>query len=407
MKTRLPRARRTLAFAITLDLTASLSVAGVRADAARDAPQEVPRTRTLPGLENAPFPYASPESVGLDPDQLTALVDLAQGWVAEDRMVGAEMLIVKDRKIVLHEAVGWSDREAGVPMARNSVFRLRSMTKPFTGTAALMLVEEGKLALDHPVSRYLESWDNERSGAITIEQLFTHTGGFVQGGTPEPAETYPDLRAVVDASGVEGPQHPPGERYRYSDVDSYTLGALVAELSGMPVERFIETRILVPLGLEDTHLGYSPDAPWAERMNPTYQRNDDGEWFKYWTPDTPGVFPYFRASGGILSTTFEYARWLAAVMDGMQFSAADGTDGGRLLTEETIERALTQREGGYGLHWEVRQMDPLVFGHSGSDGTAGFAMPAEDLMVFYFTQSRGSGTLGEWLEAVNGVVGSR
>jgi len=137
-------ARRTLALAITLGLAASLAASNVvatevQADAHQDRLRDVPRTRTLPGLENAPFPYAASEDVGLDSGQLTALADLAQGWVAEGRIVGAEMLIVKDRRIVLHEAVGWSDREAGVPMARNSVFRLRSMTKPFTGTAALRI----------------------------------------------------------------------------------------------------------------------------------------------------------------------------------------------------------------------------------------------------------------------------
>jgi len=133
----------------------------------------------------------------------------------------------------------------------------------------------------------------------------------------------------------------------------------------MPVERFVETRILAPLGLEDTHTGYAPDAPWAARMNPAYRRNDGGEWFKYWTPDVSEVFPYFRASGGLLSTTFDYARWLAAWMDGRRFSGSEGKGGGRLLTEGMIERALTRRGGGYGLHWEVRQMDPLVFGHGG------------------------------------------
>ena len=81
-------------------------------------------------------------------------------------------------------------------MRRNTIYRIRSMTKPFTGTAALMLVEEGDLALDAPVSRWLPRWDNERSGAITVRQFLTDTAGWVQDGRPESVRNYPSLRAT-------------------------------------------------------------------------------------------------------------------------------------------------------------------------------------------------------------------
>jgi CubicO group peptidase (beta-lactamase class C family) len=367
--------------------------------------QPIPTQDLTASLEESPFPPAAPEDVGLDAAKLTALADLATGWVEDDRIVGAELLIVKNRRTVLHRTVGWSDREARIPMHRRSLFRLRSMTKPFTGTAALMLVEEGKLALDAPVSRYLPSWDNERSGRITVEQLLTHHSGFEQGGWPAPAASYPNLRAVVDAAGEQGPQHPPGERFLYSDANSFTLGALVAQLSGMPIERFIETRILAPLGLDDTHIGVPPGSAWADRVHPTYVHDEDGRWTKYWMPaDGDDVFPYFRASGGLLSTALDYARWLAAWMDGTRLES-----GGRLLSGETVTRALTSYRndggGGYGYQWEIEGSDPLVFGHGGSDGTLGLAVPAEDLIVIYFTQSRGSGTTDEWNEAVRALWG--
>jgi len=228
------------------------------------------------------FQTASPGEVGLDPRKLQGLVDLAQQFVDEGRVIGAEMLIIKNRRVVLHETVGWSDKEAGAPLARNSIYRLRSMTKPFTGTAALMLIDQGRLKLDSRPSEYFSSWDNERCREITVEQLLTHYSGFVQEGWPIPASSYDNLQQIVDACGEQGPQHRPGEQFIYSDVNSFTLGAIVARISGEPVESFIERNILIPVGLTDTHTAFTTDAPWAPRMNPTYDRDEiTGEWSKY------------------------------------------------------------------------------------------------------------------------------
>ena len=104
------------------------------------------------------------------------------------------------------------------------------MTKPFTAAAVFIFMEEGRLSLDDRVARYLPSWQNDSSRDVTIRQLLSHTGGFVQGG-PRSFWSYESLRAAVDAVGAAGPQHPPGENYEYSDVGSATLGALVEEIS--------------------------------------------------------------------------------------------------------------------------------------------------------------------------------
>jgi CubicO group peptidase (beta-lactamase class C family) len=404
----LPRRRRSV---IGVEMMLLAAGAGFGAPEARAATllQEVPRTATLPGVADAPYPYASPAEVGLDDARLSALVDLAAGWVADDRIVGAEMLIVKDRKIVLHETVGWSDREAGVPLERNSIYRLRSMTKPFTGTAALMLVDGGLLDLNAPVGTHLPSWNNGKSGAITIHQLLSHTSGFTQGGWPVPAQSFSDLRTIVDLIGTAGPQHPPGEQFIYSDADSFALGSLVTELSGIPVEDFIQTRILTPLELEDTYLGYQAGAGPRERWNPTYARDEDGPWEKYWEPGDALTFSYFRASGGMFSTAFDYATWLDVWMDGTRLPTPPLIGANRLLRQSTVDRALTwsggDELGGYGYHWELASEDPLVFGHGGSDGTMAYAVPSENLMILFFTQSRGTTTLREWREAALASIG--
>lgn len=369
--------------------------------------EAIPHTPTLPGLTGVQFPYTTPEEAGVAPETLDGLMQLVRDWVEEGDVVGAEVLLVKERRIVLHETLGWSDREEGLPMERNSIFRIRSMTKPFTATGIFILLEEGRLALDDRVSDYLPSWQTEASREITIRQLLSHTAGFVQGGFPRSFRGYGSLREAVDDVGEAGPQNPVGERYEYSDVDSATLGALIEAITGMPVERFIETRILEPLGLSDTHTGYTPDVPWAQRMNPTYSRRaSSGPWIQYWHPSQQQDFRFFRASGGIYTTALDYARWLTVFLDMGEF------EGGRLLTEETIRAAIRPvATPGYGLHWEIFSAPPEgaglpAFGHGGSDGTLAMALPYEggDLLAMVFTQSRGGGVTRQVIPGVKAIA---
>ncbi len=358
-------------------------------------PEDAPRTRTDPGVPDSPFPYASPSSVGLVDAEVEALADRVYDWVQRERVVGAEVIIIKDRRIVLHEASGWSDRERRIPLARNSIYRIRSMTKPFTGSATLLLAEDGLLSLDDSVATYIPSFDNERSRAITLRQLLTHTAGFLQGEFPQSFYSYPTLRDAVDAAGQAGPSNTPGSAYAYSDVHSATLGAVAAEVAGMPVEDIIEARILGPLGLSDTHTFCSPEVPWSPRMNSTYRRIGS-VWQRYWDATMPQVFPFFRASGGLYTTVFDYAEFLTVWMDRGTYS------GGQFLTEASVIEALTPGlDDSYGLHWQIfaeaGSAGALsVFGHGGSDGTFAIAVPENDALALYFTQSRGTDTIGEF-----------
>ncbi len=355
-----------------------------------------------------PFPRAEPESVGCSTAKLTAAVQQIRDWVDSGDAVGAEILVVKDRKTILHEAIGWKNREDKVPMERNTICRIRSMTKPFVGTAILMLADAGTIDLDDPVREYIPAYDNERSKDITIAHLLRHEGGFDQPGYPvTDIGTYDNLREAVDAVGHQGPKTPPGIRYSYSDAGSATLGAIVAEVSQMPAEDFIAQRIIAPLGLPDTFCNLTADDSRRPRVSCTYVL-EDGEFRKYWDNSAPQSMKYFRASGGMYSTTTDYARFLAAWMDG---GVAGDT---RLLSKETVARALTpsehtrERISGYGLHWMVfKDLDDKFeeeqlprFGHAGSDGTIAIAIPAEDLIVCYFTQSRGGRTVGRMAKII-------
>ena len=122
----------------------------------------------------------------------------------------------------------------------------------------------------------------------------------------------------------------------------------------MPVEKFIQDRILEPLALTDTHTAFSPEVLWASRVNSTYSRSDPGDpWVQYWDPSQPQTFPFIRASGGLYTTILDYARWLTVLMDRGVY------DEGRLLSEETVREAIRPAaSGGYGLHWEMESSPP-------------------------------------------------
>ena len=109
------------------------------------------------------FSYASPESQGLSNESVRELFETVQDYYDEERMVGAELMVIKNRKIVLHEVVGWMDKEKELPMEKNMLFNIRSMTKPITGTAIQILLDMGRLSLDTKVADYLAGFDNEAS----------------------------------------------------------------------------------------------------------------------------------------------------------------------------------------------------------------------------------------------------
>jgi CubicO group peptidase (beta-lactamase class C family) len=328
---------------------------------------------------------------------IQGIMDQIEEWVEGERIVGAEILIIRSREIILHEAFGWRDRERNIPMERNTICRIRSMTKPIVGTAILMLMEQERLSITDKVALYIPSFNNEKSREVTIEQLLTHTGGFEDPGYPGTAVDYGSLKELVDAVGTSGPTYTPGERFLYSDGGSSTLAYIVTVVSGMPVEDFIQTNILGPLGMVDSFCNLTEDDPRRSRVSCTYWQNA-GEWVKYWDNHDPQVVPFFRGSGGIYSTTTDYARFLTMWVD-------EGISGSmRFLTPGTVRQALTPSpqsiEGNfpYGFQWSI--YDEPTFGHSGSDGTLAWADPVEDLMIFYFTQSRRNNTTGEIVNIV-------
>ena len=347
-----------------------------------------PRTELTP-IAGAPFPYAAPADVGLSEQQLWLFKERLYSRVVARHLVGSEILVIKDGRIVLHQAMGWADIDRAVPLERDAVFRLASMTKPFVGTATLMLVEEGRIGLDDPVAAFLPSFDNPRSGAITVRQLLTHRSGFAQGAEPPGYAAAPSLQDAVDLLGAQGPDFQPGEDFIYSNLNSETLGALIEVVTGEPVEQVLEGRIIEPLGLSDTHTSFAPEVSWAERVPSSYRQWGDGPWERFWNPLRPHEEAWFSPAGDLYGTAFDYAEFLTGFL------------AGQLLPDSTAAAALADPIAGsrpslpprwYGMHWEVYAPASgagglPAFGHRGATGTVGMAIPNANVIVVYLTNS--------------------
>jgi len=314
-----------------------------------------------------------------------------KGWVKSQSVLGAELLIIKDGETIINNVYGWNDNVRQQSLDKNQLYRVHSMTKPFTGTAILMLSEQGKIDLNDRVAKYLDAYKNEKCNEITIRQLLEHTAGFTQPAYPKGSiDLYKNLQEAVTDLTKEGPKYIPGEQYHYSDGHSATLGLIVTEISGMPVERFISDKIFEPLEMNDSYC-VLPDADSVrERVCDTYFWKE-GKYVKLWDNFAEPETPFFRASGGIATTVNDYAKFLDLWLH------KGSSDKVELLSESTVSEALTTNNihNSYGWHWEIYQPAAdkhtlPVFGHGGSSGTLALALPHQNAMIFYFTQSRGT-----------------
>ena len=317
---------------------------------------------------------------------IAALRSQVETWVDEGTIVGAEILVLQHGADVWHEAFGLRDQQTGERLERDGVFRIRSMTKPIIGTAALRLIDAGRLGLDDTVGEYLPELSSANS-SVTIRQLLSHTAGYEFSPFPRRRQNYASLRESVLEAAAAGPTLPPGE-FRYSDLGSATLGAVLEAASGKDLESLIRTEVFRVFGMRDSYTYFAPDFEWSSRMNSTHWWNDDTDSHeRYWSPEEQQGMPYFRASGGVYSTVRDYAIFMEAWRTGVTRA------GERFLSNELMEAALTElQDAPYGLHWEVEGAgDPadFLFGHGGSDGTLAISIPGRGLTLLYFTQSRG------------------
>lgn len=338
---------------------------------------------------------------------LQAINEMVDRWIDNQEVVGTEYVIIQKGEIVLHEARGWRDREAERPMELNTIFQVRSMTKPVLATGVLLLVSEGLLDLEDRVSQHLLSFS---SSPVTIRQLLTRTDGFTR--TPFNAFNFPSLRDAVNELGRLGPDVQPGTVFSRDGTDSWTLGAIVQEVSEMKVEDFLQQRVLSAVGMTgDTYVELKENDTWRSRLSAVYQRSESGDFLLTWSTQRASPFKFFPASAGIYTTPLEYAKFLALWMNegrigSTQFIPQTLVDEALILEPLSIEQATPFGTTPYGMHWDlgpgVLQQGTGIasFGHPGADGTIGWVVPERELLILYFTQSRGGSTHFQFVEEV-------
>jgi len=352
----------------------------------------------------------TPQDVGMSPAVLEAGVGLYREAVERGDLVGAVLLVARDGKVVLHEAVGSRNWEANLPMERNTMFRMASNTKPLISTSVAILAERGKLRYADPVRKYIPSFDNYKSGFITIDQLLSHTSGFrintlflepYMSRSPEHPDA-PTLQLEVARYGEVGAAVASGTTYSYSNPGFNTLGALIEIAGGKPLDVFLRDEIYRPLGMVDSYnheVAGKLDGKLS-RMGAVYYTRKDGKWVAGWKPGDDAQVPFVRASGGLISTAWDYAIFLQTFLNG-------GTYGNvTLLKPETVKLMTTVHTppvpgnaGGYGYGWMLDGNG--VYSHGGSDGTFAWVDPGRNIIGLVFTQTpRGANPTQKFMELV-------
>ncbi len=331
----------------------------------------------------AQLPTASARSLGFDRERLDVLHATTQRFVDEGKHAGLITLLARDGKIVDFKTYGLRDVENKLPMQRDTICRVYSMSKIITCAATLTLLEDGKLNLDDPVAKYLPQmkdmkvWtggtqDEPKTEAlkrpITIKHLLTHTSGLIYDfqGNDELTRLWrradlwsgPGLNSFVRKLSALPLKHQPGDAYTYG-VNQDVQGALIERVTGQRFGAFLEARIFGPLGMKDT--GFDVPTNKMNRLAKTYKVVDgkfveDEPIIETWPQEGRGI----EAGGsGIFSTAGDFARFAQMLCNG-------GTlDGKRILGRKTIELMTANhmvtlpnnqaavRQKGFGLGVEV------------------------------------------------------
>ncbi len=379
-------------------------------------------------------------SSGMSPQRLERVTAVMDKYIANGELAGVVTLIYRHGTVAYVSARGVQDVETRVPMNRNTIFALASMTKPITGVAIMMLVEEGKLRLDEPVDRLLPELarrkvlkdptgplDNVRDASrpITVRDLLTYRMGIGNTGYAGIPEAAPIAKALGLAQ--TGPEQTaddymkrlgelplitePGERFLYNTA-SMVMGVLVSRASGMPFDRFLESRIFKPLGMVDTAF-WVPEQK-LPRLATVYQRGSTPGTLARSERRRPSASPVFPSgAGGLVSTVDDYLRFARMMLHNGE------VDGVRLLSRKSVE-LMTQddltavphkqffisesffRNAGFGFALQVQTkrvgLGPSVGSYwwNGATGVSWVADPKEDMIYLRMIQKmNGAGGFGE------------
>jgi CubicO group peptidase (beta-lactamase class C family) len=384
------------------------------------------------------LPTASPEAVGLSSARLARVSELVTGEIAKGRYPGAVALVARRGKVAYFEAFGQRDPQSGAPMTKDAIFRLYSMTKPFASVAAMMLVEDGKILLSDPVSKYLPKLKNlqvsvprvdPQTGRVsyalvpteremTIQDLMRHTSGLVYGVfTSHAAVKEAYAKEGVDWDGVTPAEqierlarvplaHQPGSAWEYS-LSTDVLGRVVESVSGATLGQFLQERLFAPLKMTDTAF-LVPNGKAARLAQPFAKDPVSGDAVKLL--DVTVAQKNDAGGAGSAGTVADYARFSQMLLNGGQLDRV------RILGRATVAQMTSDHLGdirvaspilprgyGFGLGFAVRKETGLnwVTGSAGeyrwggAAGTAFWVDPKEQMVVVWMTQGQPGPRRGE------------
>lgn len=383
---------------------------------------------------------AKPEDVGLSSERLARIGEMMKRHSTAGEISGGVTLVARHGRVAYLEAAGVMDADSKKPMTKDAVFRIASMTKPVTGLAVMMMMEEGKLRITDPVSKYIPQFREMKvamalprqgpppgaAGAggideppaaprfytvpaereITIRDLLTHTSGLASGPMSnadvrkpsivrKPTETLADY---IPRLGMTALEFQPGTRWAYSAQAGFdTLGRIVEIVSGQPFDQFLRQRVFDPLGMKD--VSFYPTDALEPRMPTVYQIGPKGTMVKNPNPGGMQSKVYFMGSGGLITTAEEYAKFAQMLANGGELN------GKRLLSPRTVSfmssvhapDTLPGRLPGEGYGLSVRVVNHAVaggsrlsdgsFGWSGAYGTHFWVDPKEEIVAIMMIQT--------------------
>jgi CubicO group peptidase (beta-lactamase class C family) len=343
---------------------------------------------------------AEPESASIE-----AVHEAMANFVTAREIAGAVTLVATRDRVVHVDAVGWADISDQKPMRADTIVWIASMTKPVTGTAVMMLVDEGKLSVDDPVEKHISELGKLRlsdgtPAKITIRQLLTHTSGMgeISGDESRRCKTLEDAVKIYAEKPV---RFAPGSKWSYCQSSINTAARVVEIVSGQSFPEFLEKRLFGPLGMKDTTF-YLTESQLG-RLAKSYKRNADGaleETANFLLVGKRATdrdrFP--AANGGLFSTAPDYGRFCRMILRGGEL------DGRRYLKPESVAYMSGVLTGdlstgftpgnGWGLGWcVIRQpqgvtatLSPGSFGHGGAYGTQAWLDPKKDAIYILMVQ---------------------
>ena len=307
----------------------------------------------LTGVPLPPLRGGSASDAKINPEQ--AFDREVKAFMSARRIPGAALAVVKDRRLVLVRTYGWADQEKKVAVEAQSLFRIASISKPFTAVAVLKLVEAGKLELDAPVFGLLgleatpvkDKAPDPRLKSITVRHCLHHTGGWDRDVSGDPMFRSVE---IAQAIGVSAPAQPegiirymlgqqldfdPGARFAYSNFGYCVLGRVIEKISGLSYPEFVQQQVLTPLGIHRMRLGASLERDRAPGEVRYFTRNNDRGASVF--PTCPGTVPEPYGTF-CLEAMDSHGGWLASAVDLARFAAGmDASEHNNCLNSEALK----------------------------------------------------------------------